>query len=215
MSKLSRRRGIISQLDTLRDGLIREYLFSNNQNDTSDSGENLSIFTGTYVTDRDSNPNSSANFTGAFLDRGVWPTPVNETEWTCAMWINPVVPIPLVSPFFNIMCLIGGNSDTNFLAVRNQSLNIYTTIAVSFDFENNPGWYFVLFEYSGGQVRASVNNSTIGSWVSVTNPFQGVNSNIIANRSSSTNHYYAGDIDDIRIWNRLLTDVEKVKLYNL
>ena len=77
-------------------------------------------------------------------------------------------------------------------------------------------WSFVVLRYNGTKVRAYVN----GTWQETTlNGFDTQISDLFiggetTNNGSSFRSYFAGDIDEVAVWNEALTNAEILALYN-
>jgi len=86
-----------------------------------------------------------------------------------------------------------------------KSVNGTTTIPLN-------TWTFVAGTYDGSTMKVYVNGNLDGS-VSKTGPIDTNNMVLSMGRSGYNTNYYKGSIDEIKIWNRALTDSEIKKEY--
>jgi len=222
---LAKYNAIISQLipSTLNSGLVAYYPFNGNANDSSGNGNNGIVQGATLTTDRNNKANSAYNFNGSssyidipnsFFNNG-------RNEYSVSIWVNPTSDIPSSGPgqtilntnphrglglgysyngskklyFFNqIDPTSNGNWDIaddkfNYVIVLNNWINI-TIIKRG-----------VTFTY---YVNGNIDKST----PLIQNPSSTLVSMRIGAITCCTPEYFNGKIDDIRFYNRALSDSE-------
>ncbi|MCG8311535.1 MAG: LamG domain-containing protein [Cytophagales bacterium] len=192
------------------DGLVGYWPFNGNANDESGNGNDGTVNGAILIADRFDNPNSAYSFDGQSSIQ--ISNSIGLQQWTVSAWINPSVPIPLDSPYYDLMTVLQGDSFEELLGIRNGSLVIFTTPIVEYNFENNNGWHHIVYSYNGTTLTGYVDFSTKDS-IQITNP---LNSNIIrliGDRNQGVSHFFNGAIDDIIIYNRGLNEQEIQELY--
>lgn len=78
-------------------------------------------------------------------------------------------------------------------------------------------WYHVVAEYNSSTkvVRIWLNNQTPGtSGVMSGNPYTTSTAMAIGTRTGTAGEWFTGSIDEVAVWNRLLTSDERLELYN-
>lgn len=139
-------------------------------------------------------------------------------QWSLSMWINPKVPLP---NSYMIGTMFSGDRDTaanrsQFISVSNKGINVYWDIPiVAYDFVANPGWHHVVVTYDGATLTATVDGLTSGS-IPYRNNMMALAANrlIGVNSETSTGHTFWGLIDEVRLYNRVLTKAEIILLFD-
>ena len=219
----------------INDGLVAYYPFNGNANDESGNGNNGTVHEATFTTDRFGNPNNACYFDGVddlieientddvftFLD-----------EFSLSAWVKPNTASydQRTSPIIWKVARNQLNEDNYFLAYgddrtnspkftvgRERSSDDHDFRAAS-DLHSEGYWYHLVGIYDGEALRIYVDstlegNSNIGEFT----PYSGSASLRIGN-ILNTNHgnagVFNGKIDDIRIYNRALSEFEINKLYD-
>jgi hypothetical protein len=205
--------GAYEYIPTLSDGLIAYYPFDGNANDESGNG-NHGIVNGARLTvDRFGNSNHAYAFDGnAYIMVPNSPTIQSPFEqYSIAVWANTSgwhnglsslvckgVRTAQYRPQFS--------SDGRFLF--QERVDVYT------DFHANLNtWYFFVTIWNNGNAKVYVNGSKIGE--------ANTGSSVINNEQLEIGRdqpgaleYMIGSIDDIRIYNRCLSEAEIKELYN-
>ena len=199
----------------LNSGLIAFYLFNGNVIDESGNGNNGVIHGCTIVSDRNENPNSAFYFDG---DDYIEIPDSNTLDITKSISISAWVNLTNV---YNGAILSKGTDDSNesfFLTaiepirwhINSSSGWIWFDGKEKLQFEN---WYHVAATFDGNRVQIFLNGTNNGyaeaSGTIITNDF----SLTIGKRGGDT-HWWQGSIDDICIYNRVLSDSEVKSLYN-
>ena len=202
-------------------GLVGWWPFNGNANDESVNGNNGTNNGATLTTDRFGNTDKAYSFDsdaqnincGNSTTLGL----TTNTNLTLSFWtVSPNNRWPYISKYQNNVpsnCNYGvGNGNQNYVVTGNGQNNYSISIS------NTSSWVHFCFVYSG-------NNDTLKVYLNG-NLIQ-TNQIILANNISTSNlifgprfnpsgTYFApnGNLDDIGIWNRSLTDCEIQDLYN-
>ena len=205
-------------------GLIAYFPFSGNANDVSGNNSNGSVAGAVLTTDRFGNSNSAYSFngTGSYIDATIASIPQGNAARTISGWFKTNTPNPGEN---GDVCIFNYGALSRF---QRFGLTVYSkgyleTLtgpnAIGDDFYVNNfnylsnDWYFFAITYNGTKVSLYVN----GVFVSEKNVALNTTNNLfrIGRRISgdTTNEYFKGEIDDICIWNRVLTPEEISALY--
>lgn len=220
--------------ETSNKGLIAYYPFNGNANDESGNGKNGTISGAVFSNDRNNKSNSSLFFDGSNDYVLVKPAILNSnTSFTACAWIKPQT-IDEVRAIIWERSEYENDNCGNFSA-GNWALEIYENklchdIAsidnsgtckwdrVFYNSQISTGnWYFICSVYNktdktfklyinGELYNSTLENSNLRTWA-------GAVTNIGRNTALVSNQYWHGNIDDIRIYNRPLTDQEIKSLY--
>jgi hypothetical protein len=212
---------------TLSNGLVGWFPFTGNAIDSSGYGNNAIVYGATLTTDRFGNSNGAYNFNNTYI---LIPNSANYafTNFSISFWLN--------TTSTNIQVPIKKNTYQN--AANEQfsfALNDLNPSSVQFSCKfNNPsctpglGWIKnekvkSILDGKYHHIVGTANGNKINLWLdgvlinSITGPTSSVsscfNGDIQVGREwSSFNNYFIGKIDDIRIYNRSLTDAEIIFL---
>lgn len=206
-------------------GLVGWWPFNGNANDESGNGNNGIVNGAILTTDINTNSNSAYYFDG--VDDNIAVSSLNNLQYnpiTYSFWFNPTaLCVPQSNDCWSMM--IGrdqfGNLNQGVFTTLNHNSNgtynrlLYYTGGDDSRPDTTPlvnTWYHLVFTYDNtGAVNWYLNNTLI----SVDNLTINSNANIQFNIGSGGNRYYFnGKIDDIGIWNRVLTPGEVAGLYN-
>jgi uncharacterized protein (TIGR02145 family) len=210
----------------LTNGLVAYYPFNGNANDASGNGNNGTVNGAILSNDRFGNTNSAYNFNGTtdIINCGHNSSLQLTNSLTISTWFRSngssingeylisktttpgnyeyciaVVDLQSVS---QLLAAVGG---TNFVEAGigiNPTINIWHHVAATFNF---PG-YLIIY-YDGTYVDSTVTTGAILPTA------QDLVIGCIRPSGEPTIRYFTGDIDDIRIYNRALTDCEISQLY--
>ncbi len=207
------------------DGLIAYYPFNGNANDESGNGNNGTVSGATLITDRFESSNSAYYFSGANsltrIDAQINTSSINNShEYSLSIWIKKIgngSTQPRILEFFSntngALQLNWDVAGTNFIEVETinstgvfQATSYYSTIWL-----NN--WNNIVFTAKTGLAKLYLNGVLVNSFT-----FNGLPSLATNVSFGRMNHpaYNAinGALDDIGIWNRVLTQDEITSLYN-
>jgi hypothetical protein len=209
----------IAQIPT--DGLKGYWPFNNNANDVSGNGNNGTVNGATLAIDRNGIANSAYSFDG--IDDYI--TIINEnnfdfgtSDFAISVWIK-TSDVSIDGQYRRIIDkgLVSGFA----VYVRSDNkigVDVYKTTTGFYSSEiANNSWHHIVLNFDrDNMVKVYFDNSLIGqSSISVENrALSNAYSLIIGSRSQNlTQGRWKGQIDDLRIYNRLLTDLEIGELY--
>jgi len=197
------------------EGLMAYWPFNGNANDESGNGHNGTVYGATLTTDRKGNPNKAYSFDGIndYIGLGTIST-AGYTGITVSLWLKPV----------NINEVI-------------KCMLTYSGYFVCYYSRFTPGKFFCLFDgSSGGEDETNESSTTmaIENWYHLVGTNDGIYTRLYVNGilentflepiatgsqnsfigKSSSGQFTNGSIDDIRIYNRALTEQEITALYN-
>jgi len=213
-------------------GLIGFWPFNNNANDQSVNANNGTVMGATSTSDRFNNPNSAYHYNG-FSDYIIVPdnpTLSGFNDMSISVWIK-------VNAFAGIQAIVAkwyqewdcnNNSDTYEAALVNSQVQFATN-------NNNISAFFSPPSLAAGDLNVwkhlvYIHNSQTGGSIYInavlaaTDPVTGPICNSInsmyfgadydGNPNANVVHrYFNGDIDDIGMWNRVITPCEIQQLY--
>lgn len=198
------------------DGLVAYYPFNGNANDASGNAQNL-LTRGTplLVTDKDGVPDQAYAFNGG-SDQLYYPTGIFQTTPSAYT----------ISTWFKANQTSGGNyfvyeaSSGIYYRMRiadhylelGQSPDTGDFIEVRAPFTDTISWHHAVLKWDGSQVYGYLDGRLIGSAaISSTNTWDLGFS--VSGAGTSTNNPFNGSIDEVRVYNRALSDAEIQALY--
>lgn len=202
-------------------GLLAYYPFTGNANDVSINANNGIATDVTSTSDRIGNSNSAYSFNGtnSNIEANIANYPLKGGSRTITGWFKAASPI--VSNEFDFCLLNYGNiTDPNYWFkisfYRKGYLDIQfdaKTVSSQENYFNNQWTFFALtFDSATNTYSLYINNVyKMGGDASLyTNGF----GNLFRIGRNKLNNYFEGSIDDIGVWNRVLTQEEITGLYN-
>ena len=206
------------------DGLVAYYPFNGNANDESGNGNNGTVYGATLTTDRFGKASSAYAFNGisSYINAGETLFPIAPTAFSVSIWFNTGNKSESI--------LFDQTQGAQFsIGIRNDSiLASYGSNGVWIPVCTKPfspqGWVHLAISYSNvNGIQSYINGSFIQT-IAVSQPITGVNDSrykFMIGRWGSTlsqdqNNlkYFDGSIDDIRIYNRVLSAQEIQALYH-
>ena len=204
-------------------GLIAYYSFNGDANDTSGNQHNGITLGASLTDDRLGNPESAYLFDG--VDDHI--TVLNAPELqaglkplSVTLWFNShdLKWDPLVSKFLN-------NSSKDWgIRIREGYLEFGSENGTSAfaDYVCRQAsktiqpvqWYFAAFVASEPTVSLYLNGEPVGVCSDFVNKWVSTIADVEIGRDGYGKHYFRGIIDDVRIYNRVLTEQEITQLYN-
>lgn len=140
-------------------------------------------------------------------------------EYTASVWVNPTGDYS----DYNVLLSKGTSSGRSYyIDLRSTTGYVYanslinnTQYAVSSDFSLDAGtWSFILLSYDGSTLRLYINGELVDS-VSANGPVTYNSYGLGLGRWHSSNgDYLSGSLDEVRIYNRALSEGEVRSLYN-
>lgn len=220
--------------NSLDSGLIAYYPFTGNANDASLNKYNLTVQGATLTADHSGNPNKAYHFNGtnSIMVVPKFTIANNLNEFTVSAWIKPedatIAPVYTLNgaPFFedrfeslgiykdgatneyNATCFI-----TNYANTGSTSIAFSNTVA-----DPSGKWmHIVVVDNNTSGAHMYINGVIADNYVaSLSNfPVDFSNGGYIGGAifNSSNSVYLKGDLDEIRFYNRALTETEIKKLY--
>ena len=228
---------IIDQNSIPTNGLITYWPFNSNTDDLSGNNNYGTLINSfSYTFDRKGVANSALNLSASNSSMSSNITFNNPQIFTVSLWFKTLNTTKLYS---NLLYSSGYVKDTSkkiiYFASNNQydrSLNIYNDLIEVYYHDNGGGYYYIntganLFDFNWHHIvyTLDINGSKIyidgikklNSAQNFAQNFNGkwiLGSLFNANNFSSLNNSFIGSYDDIRIYNRVLTDIEILSLYN-
>ncbi len=201
--------------------LVAYYPFNGNANDESFYEHNGGVYGAVLTNDRYNNSNSAYYFdgSGAHMNMGTDNNLVNGTDQlTFTVWINPT---NLPSGQSTILSERENGDNYQFAIFDNDIYFSYWSGGNETMVWGSPGtvinnqWQFVAVTYDGTEARTYYNGQ-LDNVVSASGLIDSHSSDLIVGAMiTSGQEPFEGDIDDIRIYNKPLTDTEINDLYIL
>lgn len=225
-------------LTSINDALIGYYPFNGNANDESGYGDNGIVYGAQLTEDRFGSHNSAYYFNGESSYIVIPKSSILEpNDFTIAMYMK--TKSLKTSTYQTLIIKDDGWNDGFKLALRselkdNLANKILLTVSgpinngdalanlhSKFIIQNTDTWYHVVATYKGGGMMKIYINGSFDSQMSGPPSWDKENSHdLVIGRHS--NHggttyggYFFGALDDIRMYNRALTDEEVLQLYDL
>lgn len=202
-------------------GLEAYYPFSGNANDVSGKGRNAGIGGGVTLTiDRNGNANSAYSFNGVNgAISATWGILSGNSDRTVSLWFKTLVPsntqymVSWGTPTADQMYLVG----TYFDPSSNRVLGLLTygaagmAVINQFQFYDNR-WHHIVVTQSASLSKLYLDGALQTSRVN--NPVNTGSSQLtIGSLPTGGSGYFSGSLDDVRIYNRGLSDSEIIQLY--
>ncbi|RFS15455.1 LamG domain-containing protein [Emticicia sp. C21] len=197
-------------------GLIAYYPFNGNANDVSGSGNNGTVVGALLTTDRFGNANNAYSFNGSsdyISINNPANLPLGNSPRTISVWLNPAN----WAGEWTLTAVAYGSASTsnafmfglgqNIIAVQGWVNDVSSPLVYSIN-----QWINAVCTYDGTNVAIYINGNLIGSGTSISWNTVGTEF-YIGGRVSLGNSFFDGKLDDIGIWNRVLTNSEIQKLY--
>jgi hypothetical protein len=218
-----------------RDGLIAEYLFNGNANDTSGNNLNGTLSgSPTLTADRTGSVNKAYNFDGIddyiTINENSLLNPSNAI--TVAAWYKPIASFPGIgyepfvekgftsnsSPYYQYHLGVCGDtysdpSQRGAFGFAISTGGMYNNLVTSPNFWSVGQQYFVVGTYDGSDLKLYVNGSFITS-KPVTGNMTDYGCNVYIGKYQNHSNFLPGIVDNVRIYNRALSLSEIQILYN-
>lgn len=195
-------------------GLVAYYPFNGNTDDESGNGWNGTGTDLTLIQDRFGNANKAYNFNGSTssIDFGLVPIPI--TNFSISVWLNSneydrgVVLLNAIPDLGFVLEFLYQNSTLSFEVI--QAYEVYNIITVPIAINQ---WHHIVATCDNDLIKLFVDGVLIAS---ESGPI-GTQSNEILSAGFdhvAYDYFYNGDMDDIRIYNRVLMESEILELYH-
>jgi hypothetical protein len=194
---------------TIDNSLVAYYPFNGNANDLTDNGRNLAVFDITnLIAGKDNSPNSAYSFDGVgdYLEYTTdFPSFDN---YTISLWAKPAS-----AGTYEAMFSSDNNSGRGFqIDLDGSNFRIRIAGGGSLVLGTallNGDWTFIAFTYDGTNYIGYMNDNITESVPGGTTEFD----RFRIGRNRNGNTYFAGAIDELKIYNRALTASEISSLY--
>jgi hypothetical protein len=225
----------------LTTGLVAQYLFNGNANDSSGNGHDGAVTGATLTADRYGNPNSAYSFDG--IDDYInvaYSSDFQLQTFTVSAWIYPDVDLE-ASPTANAIVTRGEDFTTDeaalYLGVAHSSHPAATGALLFYEDSGDNEQYFDTGYYpstgawtnitatrsAGDDVALYVNGSLIGSWSSTADPTTNCLQDLVIGAywyvptpaTAQLSGLFTGGIDDVVIYDRVLSPSEIKELNGL
>ena len=209
------------------DGLVAYYPFNGNANDESGNGHHGTVNGATLKSDRNDVQNSSYGFDG--LDDYISINSNNnqlDFFGNCCLTISAWINLDNTDNQYGILTNTVSNNIHQQYALKVDSNSKLYFLAGDGLFEsngfnysssdiNNGQWTHTLVSYDGNKLKLYLNGNLDYENQIIDNfPESPSSVAFIGNSWGSNNDFFPGQIDDVGIWNRALTEKEIQKLFN-
>jgi PKD repeat protein len=203
----------ISLFADLNNGLVAHYPFNGNAHDESVSGNNLTNFGAQLCSDRFGNINSAYEFSGNEYMRLLSRVVPNTGDFTVNVWAKANT---VQSGYREVLSHSSNSSNLYFGKTPLNEIRIgddWQDTGINFPLDNL--WHFYTIIKNSSNTFLFVDSELVATREdSIQNP-QGTNLEFrIGRQYGSNNEYFLGKIDDIRIYNRSLSEPEIHELYH-
>ena len=207
----------------LTNGLVAYYPFNGNASDATGNGNNGEVHSAQLVQDRFGHPNAAYSFNGSNSFVLLTNSFSLSNEWTVSAWVRPST---LSQQAYIVH--IGTDDETTFwfmspssngacVGLRDGTLYDVTGAACAwgaFVVSDNNAWFQVV-QRRGGKIGGVLiggvflnGNGPSGGACPENDPVQA-----FIGSGSQQSYFFNGTIDDVRVYNRALTDFEIQQLY--
>ncbi len=211
-------------------GLVASYPFTNNANDASGNNNNGTVTGATLTTDRFGNTNSAYDFNGTsnFIQVAHSASLTFSTAVSFSFWLNsPDYTMGTTGPL-NERTPIGKMSGTGDGIAFETVDNMGTCCGAQFYLRNGVtpvsyedtaampinSWVHIAGSYDGTTLNLYQNNVLLGSATGSLN-LTSVTQELFIGKEGSNGRFFKGKIDDLRIYNRALTDCDVDSLFHM
>jgi len=207
----------VEDVSGFRIGLVAYYPFNGNADDASGNGNNGRVSGATLAPNRFGKSNKAYQFDGSSskITSTIAAIPNGKNPRTISVWLNPQI----VPGDFSLTALAWGQKNTgqaNMIGLGRNAIISYQAwvddAPVNFNYELGK-WINVTTTYDGTTAQVYVNGVRL-TQVQKTSWNSSGTELFIGTRISGDLGYFQGFLDDIRIYNRVLSNDEIVKLYS-
>ena len=194
-------------------GLVSHYPFNGNANDESGNNNHCTISGATLTTDRHGNVNSAYNFDG---DDFIYNSSANlENDYTLSLWIFPTDLTGRRAFFSQYTSDSPPTTNRTFMSVNSGKIEFFVAGSVVGSIAINLNtWYHVVF-CSDGKAYVNMIQDITGTPGNPVNIFNVIGArHAVGGGISPPVDFFVGKLDDVRIYNRVLTNAEITLLYN-
>ena len=220
-----------SSLATLKNGLVAYYPFNGNANDESGNQYNGTVYNANLTKDRFGKPNSAYNFNGVIGTKiqTTFPGILGNNSRSVSLWVRRpqqafngsyLLTWGTQASGTSFGLFMAGRDKTQFFGVDNGGSSIQSIFNLLWD----GNWHHYVVVYDNNSGKSILNTKiyidgvyypTDENWNPQNiNTTQGINM-VIGEYSSAQSDWRTtnGEIDDVAVWNRVLS-VEEIKVLN-
>jgi hypothetical protein len=207
-------------------GLVGWWPFNGNANDESGNGNNGTVNGAMLTSDRFGIANNAYNFNGSsnYIEISSSPSINVSTNYSISVWLNaniwsfnaPIDQHAIVSKIDDGDWYGGYEIRTGGAGYIMHSGNIVSNFDIGKGNYATNTWHNIAITYNGNYVRSFINGILVDS-IARTGSIQTSSIPLRFGRRGGAGYYnnwFSGNIDDIAIWNRALTQQEITALYN-
>ena len=200
-------------------GLVAYYPFNGNANDESGNGNDGSVNGAILTADRFGNENSAFNFDGNddYINLGNDELLNPQTSITVSAWIYPtenkneIIVLNADGGWeSNMSYSLRMNSSDIIFAVGNGTNNNLQTL---YPIQPLYNWYHLVGQYDGNSIKLFVNSQLVSTNEIGYIQLKDTSTPIVIGYFPSYGQYFKGKIDNIRIYNRALSESEIQELF--
>ena len=212
----------------LTTGLVAQYHFSGNANDTSGNGHNGTVFGATPTFDRFGNPNRAYNFDGTNDYVGVpYSSDFQLSTYTISAWVNPSTDLSVINSSAVVTRGEDFTTDTAAfsLSVASSSSSLANGVYLLYENNSNNDFYFDTGVYpqpgswthltatrsSSDDVDIYINGNLHSQWSSTPQPTTTSFQDLLIGAywfnppsGSEITNFFPGVIDEVMIYDRVL-----------
>jgi hypothetical protein len=202
----------------LSDGLVAYYPFNGNANDESGNGNNGVVHGATLTYDRNGNANRAYSFDGinSYIDVGN-PIGDNPSIITQCAWILVLSPNGTIitkrqaddGSDWASMDVLSDYSVRFWLDDKNYNNNSSWALSAQY---SDQQWHFICGVRNGSSLKLYVDGNTSAA-TSDSHVMSGSTYNMYIGYGAASARHFTGKIDDVRIYNRAISDSEVQQLY--
>lgn len=202
--------GTFTTTNSIPNSLVTEYNFNNTMQNTSGSNP-FSITNGTsFVADRNGNPNSALNITNTGSSATISNLPYGSSARTISLWVK----MNAFNANFNFIYCYGTASNFNGAYFNPSNLYHFATgNNHSFATVNSIDWTHLVFVYDGTQSKIYKNGVLLSTANLTVNTQNNGNIFTLGLTEQGAQNYFNGVIDDLKIYNYAVTDIDVSSLY--
>ena len=215
----------------LNDGLIAYYPFDGNAEDASGNAHHGQVYEATLTPDRFEKYDSAYFFDGVNADRITIPNvpALSPVHFSLTAWIQPIKSgntAQIIIHNYSSPTDGGYGGYELYFRYPTKKLGFFLILSrglangIEIDFPFVPdAWHFLVATYDGQHMQLYVDGVLLGHTENVLGYTPGVQKNMTIGINShihfdTPNHYFAGSIDDVRVYNRVLSEAEIQQLFS-
>ncbi len=186
---------------------IYDFPFNNDRSSVVGVGAFDSNY-GTFVADRNSNPNSAINIPNTGTFASLVGLPYGSAARTVAFWAK----LNTINPNYNFLYVYGNNTAFDGAYITNAAAYHFTPVYGQAITHSANTWYHFVFTYSNGQSKMYRDGALMNSSFGVKST-QNNNDLFTLGLSEGGFNYFDGAFDDLKIYNFAISPSQVTELY--